>query len=178
MPGRHESDEYAGGHRRSHGEQQDTHVNVHDDLKAFRYGMPPHGGLGAGLERLTARLLGLANIREATLFPRDRKRLERYIAVIADMVRSRDVPTARRRLLQKRFTELIASLNREYRKAIAARFVITLGDEFQGLLNSAALIPDLVWRLEHGHVFPVRYHSTRNWRAKSRQVCSLAFTNL
>jgi nondiscriminating aspartyl-tRNA synthetase len=44
-------------------------------LEAFRYGMPPHGGLGAGLERLTARLLDLGNIREATLFPRDRKRL-------------------------------------------------------------------------------------------------------
>ena len=44
-------------------------------LAAFRYGMPPHGGLGAGLERITARLLGLANLREATLFPRDRKRV-------------------------------------------------------------------------------------------------------
>ena len=44
-------------------------------LAAFRYGMPPHGGFAIGLERLTARLLGLANIREATLFPRDVKRL-------------------------------------------------------------------------------------------------------
>jgi nondiscriminating aspartyl-tRNA synthetase len=44
-------------------------------LEAFRYGMPPHGGLGAGLERLTARLLNVSNLREATLFPRDRKRL-------------------------------------------------------------------------------------------------------
>ena len=44
-------------------------------LEAFRYGVPPHGGLGAGLGRLTARLLNLANLREATLFPRDRKRL-------------------------------------------------------------------------------------------------------
>jgi len=44
-------------------------------LEAFRYGMPPHGGLGAGLERITARLLDLRNVREATLFPRDRKRV-------------------------------------------------------------------------------------------------------
>ncbi len=44
-------------------------------LSAFRYGMPPHGGFAIGLERLTARLLGLSNIREATLFPRDLKRL-------------------------------------------------------------------------------------------------------
>jgi len=39
------------------------------------YGLPPHGGLGMGMERLTQQLLGLANIREATLFPRDRSRL-------------------------------------------------------------------------------------------------------
>jgi nondiscriminating aspartyl-tRNA synthetase len=44
-------------------------------LEAFRSGMPPHGGLGAGLERITARMLNLGNIREATLFARDRNRL-------------------------------------------------------------------------------------------------------
>ena len=36
-----------------------------------KYGMPPHGGLGIGLERLTMQLLGLNNIREASMFPRD-----------------------------------------------------------------------------------------------------------
>ncbi len=45
-------------------------------LSAFRHGMPPHGGLGLGLERLTMQLLGLKNVKEATLFPRDRSRLE------------------------------------------------------------------------------------------------------
>ncbi len=45
-------------------------------LQAFRYGMPPHGGLGMGLERLTAQICGLPNIRQATLFPRDVNRLE------------------------------------------------------------------------------------------------------
>ncbi|HHV63306.1 MAG TPA: aspartate--tRNA(Asn) ligase [Firmicutes bacterium] len=44
-------------------------------LKAFTHGMPPHGGLAIGLERITARLLGLGNVREASLFPRDRDRL-------------------------------------------------------------------------------------------------------
>lgn len=44
-------------------------------LEVFRLGMPPHGGFAIGLERLTARLLGLSNIREATAFPRDRTRL-------------------------------------------------------------------------------------------------------
>jgi nondiscriminating aspartyl-tRNA synthetase len=37
--------------------------------------MPPHGGFAIGLERLIARLCGLPNIREATLFPRDLTRL-------------------------------------------------------------------------------------------------------
>ena len=45
-------------------------------LMIFQYGMPPHGGLGIGLERLTMRLLDEANIRETTLFPRDVTRLE------------------------------------------------------------------------------------------------------
>jgi nondiscriminating aspartyl-tRNA synthetase len=44
-------------------------------LQAFRYGMPPHGGFALGLERWTARLVGARNIRETTLFPRDRSRL-------------------------------------------------------------------------------------------------------
>ncbi|MCD8300655.1 MAG: aspartate--tRNA(Asn) ligase [Clostridiales bacterium] len=45
-------------------------------LSAFKHGMPPHGGLGIGLERLTMRLIGEDNVREATLFPRDLSRLE------------------------------------------------------------------------------------------------------
>lgn len=45
-------------------------------LMIFKYGMPPHGGLGIGLERLTMRLLDEQNVRETTLFPRDVSRLE------------------------------------------------------------------------------------------------------
>lgn len=45
-------------------------------LSAFRYGMPPHGGLGIGMERLTMKLMGEDNVRETTLFPRDLSRLE------------------------------------------------------------------------------------------------------
>lgn len=44
-------------------------------LKAFRYGMPPHAGWGLGAERLLMTMLGVENIREVVLFPRDRKRL-------------------------------------------------------------------------------------------------------
>jgi len=44
-------------------------------LKAFRYGMPPHGGFGFGIERFLMELLDIQNIRECILFPRDRTRL-------------------------------------------------------------------------------------------------------
>ncbi len=44
-------------------------------LEAFKYGMPPHGGFGLGFDRLLMKLLGLDNIREVVLFPRDRYRL-------------------------------------------------------------------------------------------------------
>lgn len=45
-------------------------------LLFHKHGAPPHGGLGIGLERLTMQLCGLDNIRRASLFPRDRTRLE------------------------------------------------------------------------------------------------------
>ena len=53
-----------------------TEEGLEQYLDAFRFGMPPHGGLGIGLERLTMQLLGEDNIREACLFPRDMSRLE------------------------------------------------------------------------------------------------------
>jgi len=45
-------------------------------LQAFKYGMPPEGGFSFGLERLTMQILGLGNIREASLFPRDMERVD------------------------------------------------------------------------------------------------------
>jgi len=44
-------------------------------LDAFRWGLPPHGGFGLGLERFVAQVVGERNLRETTLFPRDRARL-------------------------------------------------------------------------------------------------------
>jgi len=44
-------------------------------LKSFKYGMPPHGGWGFGIDRFVQKVLNLSNIREAVLFPRDRKRM-------------------------------------------------------------------------------------------------------
>jgi len=47
-----------------------------DYIDLFKYGMPPHGGWGLGLERFTKQWLGLENVRLATLFPRDVKRVK------------------------------------------------------------------------------------------------------
>jgi len=50
-------------------------AGLSDYLSIFRYGCPPHGGFAIGLERLTQKILGLSNVKEATLFPRDRRRV-------------------------------------------------------------------------------------------------------
>ena len=49
-------------------------------LMAFKYGIPPHGGIGMGLERLTQKFLGLENVKEATLFPRDINRIDQRLS--------------------------------------------------------------------------------------------------
>jgi nondiscriminating aspartyl-tRNA synthetase len=51
------------------------HTGFRYYLMAFKYGLPPHGGFGMGLERVTEKIIGLANVKEATLFPRDINRL-------------------------------------------------------------------------------------------------------
>ena len=53
-----------------HPEEFESYLMIH------KHGMPPHGGLGIGLERLTMPLCGLENVRCACLFPRDLSRLE------------------------------------------------------------------------------------------------------
>ncbi|MCA9365464.1 aspartate--tRNA(Asn) ligase [Candidatus Kaiserbacteria bacterium] len=47
-------------------------------FQAFKYGIPPHGGWGMGLERLTAKFCGVSNVKEATLFPRDINRIDTF----------------------------------------------------------------------------------------------------
>ncbi|GAB1457700.1 aspartate--tRNA(Asn) ligase [Spirochaetota bacterium] len=49
--------------------------DLSDYLNVFKYGCPPHGGFAIGCERLTQKILGLRNVKEASLFPRDRKRV-------------------------------------------------------------------------------------------------------
>ena len=49
-------------------------------LQAFKFGMPAHGGSATGLERVTARMLELKNVKEATAFPRDINRIDKRLS--------------------------------------------------------------------------------------------------
>ena len=53
-----------------------THDGFKHYLQAFKYGLPQHGGCGFGVDRLVQKTIGLANVKEATLFPRDINRLD------------------------------------------------------------------------------------------------------
>lgn len=56
--------------------QRDMNIDLFESyLMMHKYGMPPHGGLGLGLERFTSKLLHQDNVRLATLFPRDINRV-------------------------------------------------------------------------------------------------------
>ena len=81
-------------------------------------------------------------------------RKEPCIAFIVDMVKSRALPSNERPQVQTRFQDLVNHLNKKYPKQILSRFVITLGDEFQGLLRSAISIPDIISDMEE--IFPDR----------------------
>jgi hypothetical protein len=70
------------------------------------------------------------------------------IALIADMVKSRELPRGERPRVQRHFQALVTFLNQKYAKHVLSRFVITLGDEFQGLLRTGVIVPDLLWDIE------------------------------
>ncbi len=68
-----------------------------------------------------------------------------YVALIADATASRTLAPERRARLQRALRAAIPEFNRRWRKARAARFAVTLGDEFQALLTTA----DPVWEIGH-----------------------------
>ena len=70
------------------------------------------------------------------------------IAVIADMVHSRELKSHQRRAAQLDFATFLKNINTDFRQAVLARFVITLGDECQGILYDATVLPDLLWRFD------------------------------
>jgi hypothetical protein len=68
-----------------------------------------------------------------------------YIALIGDVIASRTLPAADRSRLQRHLRAAIPEFNRRWRRSLAARFAVTLGDEWQCLLTSAAPI----WEIAH-----------------------------
>jgi nondiscriminating aspartyl-tRNA synthetase len=61
-------------------------------LQSFKYGMPPEGGFCIGLERITQNILGLDNIRQASLFPRDMERVDLRLSVTGKKIVSSSTP--------------------------------------------------------------------------------------
>ena len=65
-------------------------------------------------------------------------------AIIGDIITSRELPAGRRAETQRELEGYLAWINRHYRDAVAAQFLVTLGDEFQGRLRDPSVIPDIV----------------------------------
>ncbi len=68
--------------------------------------------------------------------------------VIADIVHSRQLVGHARSAAQRGFLRLVRRLNDVYAAALVAAFTVSRGDEFQGLLSDATILPDLVWTME------------------------------
>jgi hypothetical protein len=69
----------------------------------------------------------------------------RYVAVIGDVVQSRALSPEARAQLQEDLSDFLVILNQGYADVIQSGFVITSGDEFQGLLKDASIVPDIIW---------------------------------
>ena len=67
-----------------------------------------------------------------------------YCAIIGDIVHSKSIPIAERDIVQQQLNRLLMAINTHFSQHISADFIITLGDEFQGLLNNSAYCMDIV----------------------------------
>ena len=89
----------SGGRRINDFDQLMTHVkewNMDPEkismfLEAFKYGVPPEGGFAFGAERITMQMLGLQNIREASLFPRDMERIDERLSRVSNSLSQDEV---------------------------------------------------------------------------------------
>jgi DNA-binding CsgD family transcriptional regulator len=78
-----------------------------------------------------------------------------FIALIGDMVQSRNFAGETRSQMQEAFNLLINKLNTKYRSSLSSRFTVTLGDEFQGLLVDPSTVPDILWDVQRASSLPV-----------------------
>ncbi|MEM9554396.1 MAG: SatD family protein [Acidobacteriota bacterium] len=80
---------------------------------------------------------------------------EPFVAVIGDLVGSRQIED--RAAAQERLVEVLELLNTKYREHVASRFVVTLGDEFQGLLAIDAPVDGLWWTYQREMPYPTHF---------------------
>ena len=74
----------------------------------------------------------------------------RYLAIIGDIVDSKKITGEQRKLVQNRLEATLDSVNQQYRDYIVSDFLITLGDEFQGLLRPNAPLYEIISRVVEG----------------------------
>lgn len=75
-----------------------------------------------------------------------------YIAIIADIIDSRSIK--KRSIVQKQLEKLLDQINTTYQHAIASRFIITLGDEFQGVLTSGSVVMRILDKIQR-EMYPI-----------------------
>ena len=80
------------------------------------------------------------------------------VAVIGDIVESKTIQPGLRLELQNQFRAEMERLNERYSDAVLANFIITTGDEFQVLLRTADVVPDIIWSVEYGlYPYKIRF---------------------
>lgn len=70
------------------------------------------------------------------------------VAVIADLVRSRRLAPSHRSATQSTLEKILEEVNKAHGKEILAKFLVTVGDEFQGLLRDPTVLPDILWTID------------------------------
>lgn len=71
-----------------------------------------------------------------------------YIGMIGDVIGSKKISERKRQGVQDNLQNVLNKLNNRFNNHITSKFLITLGDEFQGLLHNPEVIPEIVWLIE------------------------------
>jgi hypothetical protein len=95
--------------------------------------------------------------------------VDMYFAVIGDIKDSKKIKD--RAGFQRKLGELLARINTDYACTIAANFIITIGDEFQGLLASPQYILNIIERIKFG-LYPVRVRFGIGWGGIETEIIS------
>ena len=83
--------------------------------------------------------------------------MKKYCVIIGDIKESRMIKGKERSQIQKRFRKAIETINKEFKEDIISKFLITLGDEFQGVLRDKSKSYDIILRIEE-LLYPVKFN--------------------